>query len=223
MKTSLVILNWKRPHLVRRVLPIYAGYANVGEVVLWNNGGERIDIPGIIVVRSSVNLGIYARFAAAMLCRHDPITFVDDDLLLPESTLDGLLQSWQTENTAVHGLVGRNPNGRYDFLDRFGPVEIVVGRCAVVAKAIVARALQDAIACPCEIMGSECSVADDIILSHAGQGQNRALCLPFEEFPEHADQHSMSLRPGHQARRTEILRWCRDKGKQSWQLKSPIR
>jgi hypothetical protein len=84
-----VLLNWKRPENIPRIIESLGSQPFVDDCVIWDNSG---DLPAVwtpappwsetLVVRSSENVCCYGRYVATMLARHDWIVTQDDDYLV---------------------------------------------------------------------------------------------------------------------------------------------
>ena len=83
-----VILNWKRPTNVARILSGWQTSGVVSEAIVWNNNpAATFRHPWANVVNAAQDMGLYTRFAAACLARHDCVLIQDDDLELPAESL----------------------------------------------------------------------------------------------------------------------------------------
>ena len=92
-----VILNWKRPANVQRIVAGWLAGDLVTEAIVWNNNPDAPlgPIAGAKVINAGQDLGLYTRFAAACLAQHEFVLIQDDDLELPRTSLDTLHPSWQ--------------------------------------------------------------------------------------------------------------------------------
>ena len=108
---TVVMLNWTRPEYVIQNINRYASYKVVESVLCFNNGATLKCSAGLppkcILIESSRDLGLYSRFAAASLARTKAIFYTDDDLWVPEATLEALYAAWQGSPSSCHGLHGR--------------------------------------------------------------------------------------------------------------------
>lgn len=217
--TTVVMMSWRRPDNVKRILASLSRIGAVAEVIVWNNNTEvwlESDRPIVRIVNSNSDLGLYTRFAAAALARTDSVLFQDDDLLLPESTLKTLLSAWEGQPTKLHGIFGRRPNatGQYaDLLtgDRSAP--IVLTRAVVTARAHIPEALQlayslDSLQTASRPYGN----GEDIILSYAARrrdsGPHRIYGLPVQELSDDHGIHRVNGWRQHVEHRTMIMQAC---------------
>lgn len=112
-----VILNWKRPANVQRIVEGWLAGGLVTEAIVWNNNASAPPGPiaGAKVVNAAQDLGLYTRFAAACLAQHACVLIQDDDLELPQTSLAALHGAWQADPAVIHGVFGRapKPDGSY--------------------------------------------------------------------------------------------------------------
>ena len=122
---TIVTLNWARPACTKHNLEAYAAYAGVDQVICFNNGPRLEFTPRLpkrcLLVEASANVGVTARMAMGALAATPAILHVDDDLLLPESTIYRLLNCWQSAPMSCHGIFGRRAHPRYTPGNVFGP------------------------------------------------------------------------------------------------------
>ena len=85
-----VLLNWKRPANVRRIVASWRDGGIVSHSVVWNNNAdsrlEELDNCAS-VINASHDMGLYTRFIAALNAIHNCVLIQDDDLELPRDTL----------------------------------------------------------------------------------------------------------------------------------------
>jgi hypothetical protein len=115
---TVVILNWQRPSNVRAILDHDTAYRLVAEIIVWSNnadaGSNNADRtfiyahPKVRLVHSA-ELGLNARWAAALLAEYGCVIVSDDDLIADEATIDRLIESYRREPDRAYTLHGRNP------------------------------------------------------------------------------------------------------------------
>ena len=106
-----VMLNWKRPANVQRIVAGWLAGGLVTEAIVWNNNPNAPlgPITGAKVINAGRDLGLYTRFAAACLAQHECVLIQDDDLELPQPSLAALHAAWQADPAVIHGVFGRTP------------------------------------------------------------------------------------------------------------------
>lgn len=224
-KLTVVMLNWKRPCNVRRFTQQYLKMGQVAEVIVWDNApyDGRLHLKPADQKFKYIcagddharDLGLPTRFAAAALARTDAILLVDDDIELPEATVNALFDAWKTRDCVV-GIFGRQPaiSGRYTPGDNvYGDVPIVLTRAAVVNRRSCAVALCYVTDMALALGGEPFGNGEDIVLSYTVMmnrpGFNLALKLPYKNVG-YDDQHAISVRyPQHAEHRTRVVSWCR--------------
>jgi hypothetical protein len=192
----------------------YSSYAVVDRVICFNNG-ERLRGPfpsKCILIEASGNMGLYSRFAAAALATTDAIFHTDDDIGVPQETLDHLYANWFAAPLACHGLFGRAVRPRYEPANVFGPVEVVLTRALMCSRYISNAAL----AATChfdDLRGVPPGNGEDIILSFAAMAYSRtpnfAYNLPSENYPVDPRTEIHKAWNGHLKHRQKVVMRCR--------------
>jgi Glycosyl transferase family 64 domain len=213
---TVVTLNWARPGCLLRNLHLYGSYGIVDRVICFNNGPplcRASDLPRkCVLIEASTDMGLYPRLAVASLARSEAILHTDDDIWVPESTLEALLASWRQAPSSCHGLYGRAVRPDYEPRDVFGPVEVVLTRAVVCSRRVNNAALS---ATPLfdDIVGVPHGNGEDIILSFAAitlsRSLNVAYRLPSEDYPVPADTAIHRRWPGHLSHRQRVVARCR--------------
>jgi hypothetical protein len=84
---SAVLLNWKRPFHLNRIVSELTHHEFIDEIVIWNNAPEPLaiedlhlarDVTDVRIINSDENVGTYGRFLAARVARN-PIIYTQDD------------------------------------------------------------------------------------------------------------------------------------------------
>jgi hypothetical protein len=213
---TVVMLNWARPTYALSNLHRYALYRLVKQVLCFNNGPRLIHERKLprkcVLVETSRDLGLYSRFAAASLATTEAIFHTDDDLVVPEHTLEALYDYWLGARLSCHGLYGRMAYPFYQFGDIFGPVEVVLTRAVVCSQrvnnlALAASHLFD------DLNAQPRGNGEDIILSFAGmyssRGPNFAYKLPAENYPSDNNTEIHQRWPNHLQHRQQVVNRCR--------------
>jgi len=212
-----VMLNWRRPGNVARILAGWRAGRLVTEAIVWNNN-PAAPLPRhdwASVIQSPRNMGLYPRFAVALLARHDCVLIQDDDLELPDETLEALHEAWQRDPEVIHGIFGREPKPDGSYArplrgDKEAP--IVLTRALIVRREYMADFFH--LAYRPEIIEVQRRSrppgnGEDILLSYAvrlATGRlNRLHGLPVRELPA---PHAIESLPGHWPHRTRLLRTC---------------
>lgn len=79
---TAVLLNWRRPYHLPRIVESLQAHAFIGEIVCFDNSGILDDIPGVTVIRSPLNVCTLGRFLAAGHAQHRIIYTQDDDVIV---------------------------------------------------------------------------------------------------------------------------------------------
>lgn len=143
---SAVILNWNRPYNLKTlILPVLEQYPCIDEIIISHGKRETVfeyesDRCRIVHRQDYGDLnrdyGLALRFLAALGARNDTVLSLDDDILIPESSLAALLHEFVSDPDVVHSLYGRNPDRklRYCNIMRFGEVTYAVANAALLPK-----------------------------------------------------------------------------------------
>lgn len=119
-RITCILTLYKRPHtLVEQIAAMRAQTVQPAQIIIWRNGTAPVpdDIradSSLIVIDSSANLGVWARFAAGLLATTEYICVFDDDTIPGRRWLENCLQT--IREPATCGLLGTrglhfDPNG----------------------------------------------------------------------------------------------------------------
>lgn len=222
MAISLVMLSWERVNNVINNVKTYANYKLINEIIIFNNHNgynlRGLSSEKITVIESSQDMGLYSRFAAAGLAHNPCIMHCDDDLLVPEETINELYKCWLKLPNICHGTQGRSITDRYETQDVYGDVPIVLTRCMLVSKTNCILALNNSSLFEdlvCEPEGN----GEDIILSFTSMYHskylNKSYHLPFFNYDDYKENskgqtHSIHKRWKHHIEhRTRVVNRCR--------------
>lgn len=219
---SLVMLHWARPAYVTELLTKYSRYQKVSEVLLFANSPPPCLAavhPAPTVIHATRDLGLYSRFAAAALASNPCILLVDDDLFVPEATLNSLFDYWSADAAVCHALQGRDVSDGYAPRDAFGQVEVVLTRCLMASRSLCIAALQHAHAFD-DLHPEPQGNGEDILLSFTAMAEsgrrNVAYRLPFENLPGYGEvEHNANTVaihkrwPHHFDHRERLIERCR--------------
>lgn len=114
--TISVILNgYKRPHTLRRQLKALKNQSvSPSEILVWRNDSNSFLIKlrfllgprrGIETANSSQNLGVWARFAFALMSKSQFVCIIDDDTIPGSNWLENCLSSYKVQ-PGLYGTIG---------------------------------------------------------------------------------------------------------------------
>lgn len=215
MSCTAIMLSWKREENVQRICSAWRDSAHISAGIVFSNANNLPELRDMAEVRSSVDFGLKTRFIAGLLAETDTILIQDDDILLPDSSIERLLQHHEKDKDVVHGIFGRNPkpDGTYAKIvdNQEKDVDVVLTRALVCSKSKCADFFQLEHEFPCLLTGVPKGNGEDIVFSFVSMlksnRQNKVHKLSYTEL---ADDFAISKRPGHWDRRTEVLRFCSD-------------
>ena len=214
-RLSAVLLNWKRPANVEKIVASLLACEEVDDITVWNNNPDCARaLPAAVRVIQSPELGLYTRFAAGCLARHEAVLLQDDDLLLPPGVVQVLHREARRNPQVLHGIFGRAPTetGTYAIaLDGTGRVPMVLTRALICPRIYCAKFFEhvhvfDELQRDSQPYGN----GEDIIFSFVAMklsGQlNRIHGLPVTELPE---EFAIGKRTrDHLDHRTRVLDAC---------------
>lgn len=126
MEQITAILNgYKRPHTLKHQYESIINQSiKPAEVMMWKNGTENnaefpySECPGLIVSHCTANLGVWARFAFALMAKTKYVCILDDDTIPGHNwfqncidtmkTHQGLLATIGVRFTSVNGMKGHS-------------------------------------------------------------------------------------------------------------------
>ena len=144
-EVTAVLLNWKRPANVRRIIKALGTQTMCPEIILIDNSAEGFlgDVPGR-VVRIPWNAGSFVRIPFAVYAQTPWILFLDDDLMPGDDEFVADLQ-WVADlrRDCIAGIFGKllvpGPRPYSDAPEVDGWVQIVKGRCMMFHRSALER------------------------------------------------------------------------------------
>ncbi len=146
---SVVIPNWERArNLACVILPALEKCACIDEIIITHGRRETVfDYESrhcrIVHRRDDGDVnrryGLARRFAAAADARNDTVLSLDDDIVIPESSLLALREQFERDPDIVHSLYGRDPDRQLRYCDRVrtGEVTYALTGAALLSKRLV--------------------------------------------------------------------------------------
>jgi hypothetical protein len=197
-------------------------YRLVKEIIVFNNNPtsnlRQIGNNKVTVIESSRDLGLYPRYAAAGLARSTCVLHCDDDLFIPEETVNGLYRHWSANEGICHGLEGRRIGNEYNTTNAIGDVHVILTRCLMVSRINCLSAYRftpwfD------DLPGEPRGNGEDIILSYVSMynsgNYNRTYHGRYYNYPNYIrnpDGTSDAIHqkyPHHLRHRTAVVRRCK--------------
>ena len=213
---TVVLLNWARPANTLLNIHRYASYSLVSRILCFNNGPSLSHANTLpekcVLIEASSDLGLYSRFAAGSLARTEAIFHADDDIGIPETSLNALYGYWYNAQSCCHGIYGRNVNPVYQTRNVIGPVEVVLTRALICSRRLNNAALSAAHLFE-DLRSEPHGNGEDIILSFTAMASSRSLnfayALAAENYPDHAHLAIHRRWPGHLEHRQRVVFRCR--------------
>ena len=200
-KGTAILLSWKRPHNLSRIIGSLARTPLICEVMVWNNNPDiTLAFPGVTVINSPRNFLCFARYCLAALASHETLWFQDDDLLVTAEQIARIDAAYRGDTSRIYGIVGRDiVNGLYSADDVYGECDIVLGRAMLFHRRLLFRAFEPLGSLPPDM------TEDDIIFSLASVGRHVAVDVSPVEDLGSADDAALWKRPEHFDRRQKAV------------------
>ncbi len=200
-KATAILLSWKRPHNLPRIIGAIKGTPLIGEVMVWNNNPDvTLAFPDVTVINSPRNFLCFPRYCLAALATHETIWFQDDDLLVTAEQIARIHAAYRADTSRIYGIVGRDiVNGLYSADDVYGECDIVLGRAMLFHRRLLFHAFEPFGSLPPDM------TEDDIIFSLASGQRHVAVDVsPLADLGS-ADDAALWKRPDHFDRRQKAV------------------
>ena len=112
-KVSLVLSSYARLDNVRNIVDQYQHYNLLDEIIIWHNGPESLSLKGVsdhVRIIESTDMGLSSRYAAGLLASGNYLLFQDDDLVIPEKELAGLVLELKNNPPRTLCIQGKVPH-----------------------------------------------------------------------------------------------------------------
>jgi hypothetical protein len=214
---SLVMLSWERIDNIISNINQYSTYKLIDEIIVFNNNNKHtlrgIENNKLTLIESSKDLGLYTRFAASGLARNECIMHCDDDLFIPEITVNKLYEYWVNSPTLCHGTQGRFVVDDYNQNEVFGDVQIVLTRCLLVSRTNCLATFKFTLNFE-DLYGVPKGNGEDIILSfvsmHNSGKLNRVYNLPYLDYFDKVNIAIYKRWNQHIEHRTKVVKRCKN-------------
>ncbi len=211
---TAIVLNWKRPENLPRIIAALQRCEIVNEIIVWNNNpGINLKLNrGVCVINSNRDLGLFTRFAAALLAKNDGIFFQDDDVVLDENRIMQLHKQWEIAPEVCHAAFGRRcAVGPYNKINAWGDVDVVLTKAVVVHKKVCLQAALNTQYFK-DLPGRPLGNGEDILLSYTAMSMsgkyNRAHNLFLKEERQDPNIAISQREPTHMEHRDRVLKRC---------------
>ena len=130
MKIDAVVLSWKRPDNLDKIIKSLKDQKVIDTIYVWHNYPSQKKVEGAINIYSEKNFDTYIRHIFAMALDSDYILFQDDDLILDGDNSDVILSYIRKygKRAAVMGPFGKK------YSKKQGSV-VILGRMHIVKRA----------------------------------------------------------------------------------------
>ncbi|WP_448206770.1 hypothetical protein [Azospirillum sp. sgz302134] len=214
---TVCLTNWRRPELLRRLLPRLAANKLEPRLFVWNNG-EPADFPEAHwTVASSVNMICWPRWFMATCAETEYVCIIDDDIdVIHQDSLEVLVAevagSPPGTIAGVEGVV-LSPAGGYrdgthrrmgDHRPTSVPCDVVKGEVMAMRTADLRRRLP--LSDPARYR--EDDIAVSALLAEGQRDRHRCIANPWRYFRVYDAPHALCEQPGHSDRRdAAALSW----------------
>lgn len=100
---SAVLLAWRRPDNIRRIVELLVAHEFIDEILIWRNDPSvplHVESPKARIIDAPSNLICHGRFLAAAQARHSLVYVQDDDVLVHD--IPELLRQFLADPTRIH-------------------------------------------------------------------------------------------------------------------------
>lgn len=198
---TAILLSWKRPQNIPRMVSELKRSPRISEILLWNNNPEiNLELSGVKVINSPCNYYCFARYCMVPLAENDVIWFQDDDLLIHPEQFETIYTEYARDSSRIYGVEGRNiVNGLYSADRVYGECEIVLGQAMLFHRSLLHLAFKPLGYIPANV------TEDDIIFSLACEKLHFAVDVSPLETPGWDDDAALWKMPGHFERRQRAV------------------
>jgi hypothetical protein len=142
-KYSLVLLNWKRPNNVIKIINTMNQYSCIDEIIVSNGNIETLldlNIPKTTFYDDSGYMndkyGLDLRFINGIRAKNENIIVMDDDLFISDNELMKIIIEFEKNPNRIVGIFGRDSssNSGYKYGNVYGEVDIILTRLLIVKK-----------------------------------------------------------------------------------------
>jgi hypothetical protein len=182
MSVCAIVLSYKRPQNIERIVAQLAEVSDISRILVSNNNpevelGQWFDFAAypVEVINQPVKSLCAKRFELALQESFDYFICPDDDLFLTPPQIDALISAIRREPERVHGVFGEIHSFKDARLCLGGGIHGVecevdiLNRCYVFTKKHVERMNELALALDYKDLGQALYV-DDVLLSFSGSG-----------------------------------------------------
>jgi hypothetical protein len=225
-KCSVVLLSWHRPKNINSIIEKYNNYSIIEEIIVWNNNNLFLinsNLSKVKIINTNKDLGLNSRFSAALLCQNRCVIVHDDDLMLSEPNIKGLVDAFTSDYCRVYTYEGRNlidnsytnvPGpGRIEKVSSSTEVDICLTRATCFDKNLAAEYLRlsDVVFYDTSI----CLNAEDILLSYISKNYfgKKPLVIPIPDMDGYielpaVEETKISTRSNFIDERNKIINRC---------------
>jgi hypothetical protein len=197
---SAILLSWKRPSNVSKIVDELRLVPSIREIIVWNNNAElRLDVSNCKVINSSHNFMPFARYSAAVLAAESTILFQDDDMLFPKHSIERAFAEYLKDKTRIYGTNGRNlQDGKYNLTSVIGECDIILGQFMLFDKKLLISVFEKM------LRVSPLERGDDIAFSLFCETKHLALGLEHEDLGMR-DEFALHKQKGHGEKRQNVV------------------
>jgi hypothetical protein len=107
-EATAVLLSWKRPQNIPRLVSSIRSQTVPIKIVLWNNAGDKLDVDCDLQINCSENMGCFPRWYAAALMGDAPYVFsLDDDMCFADDgVVEDCIKAYKASTCRFLGYTG---------------------------------------------------------------------------------------------------------------------
>ncbi len=207
---SAVLLSWKRPYNLPRILTSLKEIPYISEILLWNNNPEvQLKFDGVTTINSEKNFFCFPRYLVATLAQNENLWFQDDDLEISREQFIMLAREYKKDPSRVYGFRGQNlENGKVNPVRwDYGDVDLILGQTTMFHKSLLQKAISATLDSPFPTYPLE----DDVMLSLSSE--KKPFALNMEPLIDLGSDDDVALfkQEGFVERRQQLVDWFHQK------------
>jgi hypothetical protein len=216
--TSLIILNWKRPENVKKLINHYQSMDCIDEIIISNGNKEtaitndtnKVRIFNDYSEKYNDVFGLDRRFVCGLRAKYNTLIICDDDMQLAENDVKKILHIYHQNDKRIVGNKGRDLRNSYQPSDVWGEqTDIILTQFLVCQKKMchlffLCKPMVEEIYKSGTPYGNGEDIFFSFIVGIYFRTKHRSVNTNFKQLPE---PHAISHLPNHRSYRDKLCRF----------------
>ena len=216
--TSLIILNWKRPENIKKLINHYQSMDCIDEIIISNcnedtaitNDTNKVRIFNDYSEKGNDVFGLDLRFVCGLRAKYNTLIICDDDMQLAENDVKKILHIYHQNDKRIVGNKGRDLRNRYEPTDVWGEqTDIILTQFLVCQKKMchlffLCKPMVEEIYESGTPYGNGEDIFFSFIVGIYFRTKHRSVNTHFKQLPE---PHAISHLPNHRSYRDKLCRF----------------